>query len=110
MQFFLKLATAKDFFLIFYSPSLFQVFSSEIAMFQENRSWEREQDLYPDSFGHKGICLKPNEILLFLNNCFAIYQDDTLHALTLTAKQPCNALSDNTAAALACSASPGLWC
>lgn len=81
-------------------------------MFQENRSWERERGrmlsgkILTLSFGHERILLKPNKILIFLNHSFAIYEDDTLHALI--ANQSCSAVSASTTAALACSASPGL--
>lgn len=110
MQIFLNLVTAKEFALIFCSPSLVPVISSEIALsrkqklrktVRKNAFW---QDIYPDSFGHEGICLKTK--YHFLNHSFAIYQDDTFHALI--ANQPCNAVFANTTTALAYCASPGL--
>lgn len=70
---------------------------------RQNAFW---QDIYPDSFGHKGISLQTN--YNFLNHSFVIYQDDTFPALI--ANQPCRVVSANVTAALACSASPELWC
>lgn len=65
------MVTAKKFALIFYFPSLFPVISSEIAISRkqklrktvsQNAFW---QDIFPDSFGHEEICLKPNKTLMF---------------------------------------------